>query len=59
MNAGDIVNYFDHKWPTITRHLKQLEAAGLLVLTKEGTQHFYSLDTERMRKVLTDWLKWF
>jgi len=59
LNAGDIVKYFDHKWPTITRHLKQLEDAGLIILSKIGTQHFYALNTERMRSVLNNWLKWF
>lgn len=59
LNAGDIVKYFEHKWPTITRHLKQLEDAGLILSTKDGTQHFYTLNTERMRTVLNNWLKWF
>jgi len=59
MSAGEIVKHFSDKWPTITRHLKVLEDAGLVVMKKEGTQHIYSIQRERMKMVLNNWLQWF
>lgn len=59
LSAGQIVEYFSHKWPTITRHLKQLEDAGLIESSKEGTMNIYTLNRERMKTVLNNWLKWF
>lgn len=59
LNAGDIVEHFSFKWPTITRHLQQLEEAGLIQSAKEGTQNIYTLDKERMKSVLNNWLQWF
>jgi DNA-binding transcriptional ArsR family regulator len=59
LNAGDIVEHFQFKWPTITRHLKQLEEAGLIESAKDGTQNIYTLNSERMKLVLNNWLKWF
>jgi DNA-binding transcriptional ArsR family regulator len=59
VNAGEIVEYFSHKWPTITRHLQQLEDAGLIHSIKEGTQNLYTLDRDRMKEVLNNWLKHF
>ena len=59
LNAGDIVGHFDFKWPTITRHLKQLEEAGLIESAKDGTQNIYTLNSNRMKTVLNNWLKWF
>ena len=59
LNAGDIVSYFEDKWPTITRHLKQLEEAGLIISEREGTQLFYSLEAGRVKAVVNKWLQWF
>ena len=30
MTSGEIAGRFDHSWPTITRHLRILEQAGLV-----------------------------
>lgn len=59
MSAGDIVKRFEHKWPTITRHLRQLEDAGLVKTKKEGRENIYILNKERLHKVINNWLKWF
>lgn len=59
MPAGDIVNAFKYKWPTITRHLKQLEQAGIISVTKSGTQNLYEFNREKMTGMLNNWLKWF
>jgi DNA-binding transcriptional ArsR family regulator len=56
--AGEIAGRFEHKWPTTTRHLHVLEAAGLLHHEKRGRTRIYSLDKERLALV-TEWLAWF
>ena len=58
MAAGDIAGRFAHAWPTTTRHLKILVAAGLLVQTREGRSRLYTVDRERLR-LLDEWLAWF
>ena len=59
MPAGEIVNAFKYKWPTITRHLQQLEQAGIISVTKNGTQNLYEFNREMMNRVLDNWQKWF
>jgi DNA-binding transcriptional ArsR family regulator len=59
LSAGEIVAYFEEAWPTITRHLKQLEDAGLIMSEKESTQLFYSLVADHLRTVVNRWLQWF
>lgn len=58
MAAGEIAGRFAHAWPTTTRHLKVLEAAGLLAHEKRGRTVVYRLDRTRLA-VLQDWLRWF
>ena len=58
MPAGEIAGRFAHAWPTTTRHLKVLEAAGLLEHEKVGRTVTYRIDRERLA-VLHDWLAWF
>jgi len=59
MMAGEIVEGFSYKWPTITRHLQQLERAGLITVKKEGTLQWYNLNRARMTAVLDNWIQWF
>ncbi len=59
MAAGEIVNAFHYKWPTITRHLKQLEQADLVSVKKSGTQNLYSFNRKLMTTILENWLNWF
>ncbi|MCG8605046.1 metalloregulator ArsR/SmtB family transcription factor [bacterium] len=59
MMAGDIAKRFSCKWPTITRHLKQLQEAGLVSTEKSGREHIYILNTDRLKKVVLNWLRWF
>lgn len=56
--AGEIAARFEHKWPTTTRHLRVLEAAGLLRQEKQGRTRVYTLDKKRLALV-TEWLAWF
>jgi DNA-binding transcriptional ArsR family regulator len=59
MTAGDIVERFSYAWPTITRHLQQLEAAGLITVDKISREQHYTLNKERLTVTVNKWLKWF
>ncbi len=59
MTAGDIVSRFSFAWPTMTRHLKQLETAKLITVDKKSREQHYSLNSVRMKAVIDNWMKWF
>jgi DNA-binding transcriptional ArsR family regulator len=59
MTAGEIADRFDCTWPTISRHLKALQTAGLVVQSKRGRARVYTLARERLLRVTGDWLRWF
>lgn len=59
MTAGDIVGRFDYSWPTMTRHLQQLEEAGLITVNKVGREQYYTLNKERLLGTVNNWLKRF
>ena len=56
--AGDIAARFAHAWPTTTRHLGVLEAAGLVAARQSGRARLYTVRLERLA-VLQEWLGWF
>tara|TARA_R110002072_G_scaffold132928_7_gene273285 strand:- start:310 stop:660 length:351 start_codon:yes stop_codon:yes gene_type:complete len=58
MTAGDIAKRFSCSWPSTTRHLKVLLAAGLLRLERQGRERRYHLDPEALAP-LERWLRWF
>ena len=58
MSAGEIAGRFQCSWPTVTRHLRVLEKAGLLTHEKQGRNRSYRLDIERLGLV-REWLEWF
>jgi DNA-binding transcriptional ArsR family regulator len=59
MVAGDIVSRFGYSWPTMTRHLQQLQEANLVVAKKVGRENYYSLNRERLTSTVNNWMKWF
>jgi len=59
MTAGDIARRFSCSWPTTTRHLRQLEQAGLVCVERVGRERIYRLEAERLRRVVGDWIAWF
>ena len=59
MTAGEIVDRFDCQWPTMTRHLTQLQEAGLVTVQKVGRERRYVLNKERLVKVVDAWVNWF
>jgi len=58
MTAGEIDGRFGHAWPTTTRHLRVLEAAGLVSVQKRGRTRVYRLNLKRL-DIINDWLGWF
>jgi DNA-binding transcriptional ArsR family regulator len=54
--SGYLAKRFQHSWPTTTRHLKVLEDAGLVRVTRKGRSSHYRLDRGRVQRVLGDWL---
>jgi DNA-binding transcriptional ArsR family regulator len=59
MTAGEIAARFECSWPTTTRHLRQLEAAGLVRVEQRGRERVYHLDDARLREVVGGWLGHF
>ena len=59
MSAGEIAERFGCSWPTTTRHLNVLRDAGLIFVVKRGRERVYSLERDRLRQVVGDWLSWF
>jgi DNA-binding transcriptional ArsR family regulator len=58
MKAGAIAGLFAHAWPTTTRHLQALEAAGIVRHERRGRARVYALDKARLA-LARDWLGWF
>lgn len=51
--CGDIVEEVKLAQPTISRHLKELKAVGIIKGTIEGTRVNYCIDAERWRHIQT------
>ncbi len=58
MTAGEIAAIFEHAWPTTTRHLQVLAAAGLLHHERDGRTRVYHINRRRL-DLVRDWLAWF
>jgi DNA-binding transcriptional ArsR family regulator len=58
MTAGEIAAVFEQAWPTTTRHLQVLEAAGLLTHEKQGRTRIYRIQRKRL-ELVRDWLAHF
>jgi len=54
--SGYLAKRFSHSWPTTTRHLHVLEAAGLVAVRREGRSSIYRLERDRIRRVIGGWL---
>jgi DNA-binding transcriptional ArsR family regulator len=59
MTAGEIADRFDCTWPTTSRHLRQLEEAGLVTVEKSGRERIYRLERARLERVAAGWLTRF
>ena len=58
MTAGEIAGRFGCTWPTTSRHLRVLEAAGLLAVERQGRTRHYRVNTNKLQLV-QEWLNWF
>jgi len=58
MTSGEIADRFACAWPTTSKHLRKLEAAGLVSVTVSGREWTYRLDRKRLA-VVSEWLDWF
>jgi DNA-binding transcriptional ArsR family regulator len=60
--SGEIADQFHSSWPTISRHLAVLRAAGLVVAERKGQEIYYELNTSVFQDViqhLVGWMKPF
>lgn len=53
--SGKIAGRMDNSWQTTSRHLRQLEEAGLIKVGLQGRERIYSLDSDVMLSVLDQW----
>ena len=58
MSAGAVAHLFAHAWPTTTRHLQLLAAAGIVRAERRGRSRVYRLERKRLA-LARDWLDWF
>lgn len=56
MTAGELAARFSHSWPTTTRHLGVLTAAGLIKVERHGRERHYLLDRSHLSNVAGLWL---
>jgi ArsR family transcriptional regulator, arsenate/arsenite/antimonite-responsive transcriptional repressor len=52
--AGAIAEQFEMSWPSVSRHLGVLSAAGLVQATRNGQQLVYSLTTSVLADIVTE-----
>ena len=57
MTSGEIADRFSCAWPTTTRHLRKLEACGLVAVERSGREWVYRLNRERL-EIASEWLSW-
>ena len=55
LHVDELAARFPISRPAISKHLRQLKAAGLLQEAREGRRAYYSVDLKRLRE-LEDWL---
>lgn len=55
--SGYLATRFTHSWPTTTRHLRVLEAAGVVSVRTEGRNCWYRLNRDFLRRVVRGWLE--
>src|SRR6478672_4204896 len=54
--SGYLAGRLAHSWPTTTRHLHVLEAAGIVSVRRDGRNCIYRLEREHLRSVVDRWL---
>jgi DNA-binding transcriptional ArsR family regulator len=54
--SGYLAKRFSHSWPTTTRHLHVLEAAGVIKARREGRNCVYRLERDHLERVVGGWM---
>ena len=52
--AGSIADRFDMSWPSVSRHLGVLAAAGLVTATRRGQYIVYSLTSSTLAEIVAE-----
>ena len=52
--AGELAGRFEISWPSVSRHLKVLEGAGLVSSARRGGNIIYSLQTSVLEDIVTE-----
>ncbi|HEY1713531.1 MAG TPA: metalloregulator ArsR/SmtB family transcription factor [Solirubrobacteraceae bacterium] len=52
--AGALAGHFEISWPSVSRHLKVLEAAGLVSSVRRGGNIVYSLQTSVLEDIASE-----
>jgi ArsR family transcriptional regulator len=52
--AGELAGQFEISWPSVSRHLKVLETAGLVGSERRGGNIIYSLRTSVLEDIATE-----
>jgi ArsR family transcriptional regulator, arsenate/arsenite/antimonite-responsive transcriptional repressor len=52
--AGELARRFEISWPSVSRHLKVLETAGLVSSRRRGGNIIYSLQTSVLEDIATE-----
>jgi ArsR family transcriptional regulator, repressor of sdpIR and other operons len=52
--AGALAGHFEISWPSVSRHLKVLEGAGLVASERRGGNIVYSLQTSVLEDIATE-----
>lgn len=58
LSVGELAGPLEMSWPAVTKHLKVLEAAGLLKRRREGRRHVVNLDAKPIQGV-QEWLDFY
>jgi DNA-binding transcriptional ArsR family regulator len=56
LSSGYLAKRFSHSWPTTTRHLHVLEAAGIVSVRRDGRNCVYRLERDHLQRVVGGWL---
>jgi DNA-binding transcriptional ArsR family regulator len=56
LSSGYLAKRFTHSWPTTTRHLHVLEAAGIVSVRRDGRSCVYRLERGHIQRVVGGWL---
>jgi DNA-binding transcriptional ArsR family regulator len=52
--AGSIADQFEMSWPSVSRHLGVLAAAGLVTATRRGQRLVYSQTTSALAEIVAE-----